>query len=76
MPQYFFDYFKFREVVYNLRNVELDPQFARINVGVCTVENIGCKCWNILPDPVKAKSKQQNFRKILATHFLKSYNDY
>ena len=70
---YFNSYFTQREVPYSLRRHGLDPDYANINVGYFSVKNICSRQWNDFPAELKEKSKQLNFRKHIARHYLSFY---
>ena len=60
-------------VPYALRNVIVDPDFGRIDVGFNSFRNVGSRLWNVLPKQLKEKGIQINFRKLIATWYIKSY---
>ena len=71
---FFNNFYSTREVTYNLRNQRINNDISRINVGLASVKNIGSKEWYILPQELKNKSRQVNFRKHIASHFITQYN--
>ena len=66
-------YFNVRDVPYDLRNRILDPDFGRIDVGYYSVKNVGSRLWNDIPDYLKEKGKQLNFKKHIAAYYIQSY---
>ena len=40
---------------------------------VYSVKNVGSRLWNDIPDYLKEKGKQLNFKKHIATYYIQSY---
>ena len=75
VPERFNTYFNIRHSTYNLRNIGLEPNFARRNVGFSTVKNIGSRMWNGMDEGLKQKAHQKNFRKHVARFLIDSYRE-
>ena len=73
LPRHFRSYFNTRISEYNLRNLGLEPAYGRIGIGYFTVKNTGSRLWNEIPEELKHKAKQLNFRKHVAQHLISSY---
>ena len=73
LPIVFFNYFGQRQVNYSLRNQTLDTDYGRTNFGLNTVKNTTLRLWNSIPQTLKEKAPQINFRKHVATHYINGY---
>ena len=72
---YFNDYINVRAIPYEVRNLTLNADFGRINIGFLSVKNTSSREYDSLPAALKEKGKFLNFKKHLATHFLSFYNE-
>ena len=70
LPIIFNNYFGIINTNYNFRNPALDIDFGRTNYGLLTVKNSTLRLWHSLPNELKDKASQLNFRKHIATHFM------
>ena len=72
---FFNSYFSsIRDMPYTLRNQNLQPDYARIQVGYLSVKNIATREWNMISQDLKSKSNQLNFKKHIATYLISQYN--
>ena len=72
---YFNSYINLRVIPYDVRNLTLDADFGRINIGLLSVKNTSSREYDRLPPTLKDKGKFLNFKKHLASHFLTFYNE-
>ena len=71
----FNSYFGYRDVQYRLRSRNLNPDFARLQVGYLSVKNIASREWNRISPSLKNKSNQLNFKKHIASYFISQYGE-
>ena len=72
---YFNSYINLRVIPYDVRNLTLDTDYGRINIGLLSVKNTSSREYDRLPAALKDKGKFLNFKKHLASHFLTFYNE-
>ena len=72
-PEYFYTYFKKRSSVYPIRNLGLQVKGANTATGDLSIQILGAQLWNDLPDELKSKYHQVNFRKITAKYLIGKY---
>ena len=72
---FFNSYFHNRDTPYNLRDMGMDIDFARTQIGHSTVKNAASRIWNTVPLMLKDKRHQLNFKKLVASHFIAKYSD-
>ena len=72
----FHEYFRFRTSIYDIRYLGLDTTYGRTNYGLIMVKNTAARVWNSVDEDIRKKSSQLNFRKIIATYYIKKYNKF
>ena len=72
-PKYFFDYFTIRTSQYEIRDTDLNVMRCRIELGSLSTKIVGAKLWNNIPEDIKVKKNQLNFRKIICKHYISLY---
>ena len=72
-PAHFHNYYTNRTSVYPLRNLGLTVKEFSTTVGSLSIQILGANLWNDLPIEIKSKSKQMNFRKIVAKYMISKY---
>ena len=73
-PENFYSYYQYRNTPYPNRSRRLNIQRTKSLLGSLSIQILGAQKWNELPEDLKDKQVQLNFRKLLSKHFLNEYN--
>ena len=72
-PTQFNDYYTNHTTQYAIRNPSLNVMRSRTQFGSLSIKITGAKLWNHLPNCIKEKKEQLNFRKIICKHYISNY---
>ena len=75
VPPVFYDYFKYKEVNYDLRFKRLEVPRFRNNYGMFRVAVQGADLWNNIPETLSCFTVKKCFKEHVVKHYIGTYTN-